>query len=267
MIGLASLRRGGSRVRRWLLPVARWARWGLRWASRGLVAAVLVTVVQVLFVRFVDPPFTATMVQRVVERGWRGDGLVWVDHRPVGLQAMGTFPRAAVASEDGRFFFHHGFDLHGICAALEANREGRALRGGSTISQQVARNVFLVQWRSWVRKGLEVWYTVWLELLVPKHRILELYGNVAETGPHHFGVEAAAQHWYGVDAEALSAERAARLVYLLPNPRERRPGAREGGDKASWVARNRVPFPGDPGFDRAQRTWDAQKTPWRCFLP
>jgi monofunctional biosynthetic peptidoglycan transglycosylase len=250
------------------LPRARrWGRWGLRWALRGLTVFTVFTVLQVLFVRFVDPPFTATMVQRVVERTWRGEGHAWVDHRSVPLEAMGPFPRAAVASEDGRFFFHHGFDLQGICAALEANREGRALRGGSTISQQVARNVFLVQWRSWIRKGLEVWYTAWLELLVPKERILELYGNVAETGPHHFGVEAAARHWYGRSAKALSPEQAARLVYLLPNPRERRPDSRSGGEKARWVDRNRVPFPGDPGFDRAQQVWDAQATPWRCFLP
>ncbi len=227
---------------------------------------VLVTVLQVQFVRFVDPPFTATMVQRVAERAWRGDGLAWVDHRSVPLEAMGPFPRAAVASEDGRFFFHHGFDLQGICAAIESNRDGGSLRGGSTISQQVARNVFLVQWRSWLRKGLEVWYTVWLELLVPKARILELYGNVAETGPHHFGVEAAAQHWYGKPASQLSSDQAARLVYLLPNPRERSPKGKGAGEKAGWVRRNAVPFPGDPGFDDAARRIEAQGSSWRCFV-
>lgn len=226
----------------------------------------VLTILQVLFVRFVDPPFTATMVQRVVERGWRGDGWTWVDHRSVPLEDMGGFPRAAVASEDGRFHHHHGFDLRGICAAMASNQKGRPLRGGSTISQQVARNVFLVQWRSWIRKGLEVWYTVWLELLVPKDRILELYGNVAESGPHHFGVEAAARHWYGVPASSLSQEQARRLVYLLPNPRQRSPKGVEGAAKADWVQRNQVPFPGDPGFELAQARLEAQGPSWRCLV-
>jgi len=224
------------------------------------------SVLQVAAVRWVEPPFTPTMLQRVAERGLRGDGWAWVDHRPRSLEAMGSaLPRATVASEDGRFFVHHGFDYAGICAAVRANRSGGSLRGGSTISQQVARNVFLVQHRSWLRKGLEVWYTVWLELLVPKERILELYLNVAESGPHHFGFEAAAQHWYGVPARRLSKERAARLVALLPSPRTRTPSGSVATKKVGWVARNPVPFPGDPGYDRLEAQWAEAPWPWECL--
>lgn len=246
----------------------------MRWrALRRLVGAFVVaggamaalSVLWVLSVRFVEPPFTATMIQRFGERAWAGDGVAWVDHRPVPLEAMGrALPRAVVASEDGRFFVHHGFDWEGICAALEANRSGGSLRGGSTISQQVARNVFLVQRRSWVRKGLEVWFTAWLELLVPKERILELYLNVAETGPHHFGFEAAAQHWYGKPAAKLTAAEAARLASLLPAPRSRSPRGELADRKVAWVAANQVPFPGDPGFERLVAGWSKTPWPWAC---
>jgi len=239
--------------------------WGV-----GFVAALMVlSVVQVVAVRWVDPPVTATMVQRVIERGMAGEGWRWVDHRPMALQQMGSaLPRAVVASEDGRFWVHAGFDYEGICAAVRANRSGkRGLRGGSTISQQVARNVFLVQKRSWLRKALEAWYTLWLEVLVPKERILELYLNVAESGPHHFGFEAAAQHWYGRPAAELSSEQAARLAALLPSPRTRTPQGASATAKVGWVARNQVPFPGDPGFERLQAAWADAPWPWQCLDP
>jgi monofunctional glycosyltransferase len=170
-----------------------------------------------------------------------------------------------VASEDGHFWMHRGFDWSGICAAAKSNAAGKRLRGGSTITQQVARNVFLVQHRSWVRKGLEAWYTVWLELLVPKERILELYLNIAESGPHHFGFQAAARHWYGKPAIDLSRDQGARLVALLPNPRERTPVGDLGAKKAAWVLQNEVPFPGDPGFDRAAALWKAADGPLSCW--
>lgn len=230
-----------------------------------MAAALVLSVLWVAAVRFVDPPFTATMLQRVGERAWAGDGLAWVDRRPQPLEAFGeALPRAVVASEDGRFFVHHGFDWEGICAALEANRSGGSLRGGSTISQQVARNVFLIQRRSWIRKGLEVWFTLWVELLLPKERILELYLNVAETGPHHFGFEAAAQHWYGKPAQALSRAEAARLASLLPAPRTRTPHGDRAAKKVSWIAANQVPFPGDPGFGALEAAWQTTPWPWSC---
>ena len=234
----------------------------LRVTALLAVGAPVFSVMQVAAVRFVDPPFTLTMVQRVAEGA--GDGLRWVDYRPVALAALGEVPQAAVSSEDGRFFVHHGFDWVAICDAVASNRAGKPLRGGSTISQQVARNVFLVQRRSWVRKALEAWYTVWLELLVPKERILELYVNVAETGPHVFGFEAAAQHWYHKPASRLTRAEAARLVALLPNPRERTPSGREAAAKERWLVGNRAPFPGEPGFERVEREWAASPWPWAC---
>jgi monofunctional biosynthetic peptidoglycan transglycosylase len=247
-----------SRARAWLGRL-------LRWAVIAAVGLPLFSVAQVVAVRWVDPPLTATMAQRWVEGGFDGAGWSWVKVDAVSLDAMGPVPVAAVSSEDARFFVHSGFDWQGICAAAKANRDGASLRGGSTISQQVARNVFLIQRRSWVRKGLEAWYTVWLELLVPKERILELYLNVAETGPKVFGFEAAAQHWYKKPASALSSSEAARLVALLPAPRSREPSGSSSTSKVKWLARNRVPFPGDPGFEELEAAWEKAPWPWQCF--
>ncbi len=130
--------------------------------------------------------------------------------------------QAVVAAEDQRFFQHHGFDLQAIDAALrERMREGR-LRGASTISQQVAKNLFLWDARSWVRKALEAWLTVWIELLWPKTRILELYVNIAQFGPGIFGVGAAAELAFGHAATELSAEEAALLAAVLPSPERMR---------------------------------------------
>lgn len=124
--------------------------------------------------------------------------------------------RAAAAAEDARFCDHPGFDLDAIEAALS---DTRRLRGGSTISQQVAKNVFLWQGRSWLRKGLEAGFTLLVELLWPKRRIMEVYLNVAETGPGLFGVEAAARHYFGKPASALTLREAALIASLLPNPK------------------------------------------------
>jgi monofunctional biosynthetic peptidoglycan transglycosylase len=124
---------------------------------------------------------------------------------------------AVVAAEDQRFPLHHGFDFAEIGEALEERGNGR-LRGASTISQQVAKNLFLWQGRSFVRKGLEAWLTLWIELLWPKRRILEVYLNLAELGPGVFGVEAASRRTFGKPAARLEAEEAALLAAVLPNP-------------------------------------------------
>src|SRR3546814_15497382 len=129
--------------------------------------------------------------------------------------------RAAIAAEDSRFGSHWGFDLEAIGKAVERNRQGRKLRGGSTISQQTAKNAFLWQGRSWVRKGLEAWFTVLIELLWSKHRIMEVYLKIAETGIGPFGANAGAQRHFGPDATPLSRTAAARLAALLPLPQKR----------------------------------------------
>ena len=152
------------------------------------------------------PPTTLLMLTRVIE----GEG---VDYRWRSLNHISPhLVRAVIAAEDSRFCSHRGFDM-------ERNRRGGQVRGGSTISQQTAKNVFLWPQRSWVRKGLEAGYTVLIETVWPKRRIMEVYLNVAEWAPGVYGAEAAARHWFGVSAADLSASQAARLAAILPSPR------------------------------------------------
>jgi monofunctional glycosyltransferase len=202
------------------------------------------TLVQVVFVRFIDPPLTLSMLEQVWDR-WRLEGEVrGFAYAPISMDQMGKdLPVAAVSSEDARFWSHHGFDTAAIAAAWEANQDGGKVRGGSTISQQAARNLFLWQGRSWLRKGLEAWYTLWLEALVPKERILELYLNIAETGPAQFGVEAGARHWYGVAARKLTPNQAGRLIGILPSPRKWTPSGKTASKRAAWIANNPAPGP------------------------
>jgi monofunctional biosynthetic peptidoglycan transglycosylase len=130
---------------------------------------------------------------------------------------------AAVALEDMRFASHRGFDWEEIRKARHQHASGRKQRGASTISQQTAKNVFLLPHRSWVRKGLEAYFTLWVEWIWGKERILEVYLNVAETGPGLFGVEAAAQHYFQKPAKSLTAQEAALIASCLPNPLQRSP--------------------------------------------
>jgi monofunctional biosynthetic peptidoglycan transglycosylase len=130
-------------------------------------------------------------------------------------------PRAAIAGEDGNFCSHRGFDFDAIEQAMRANAAGRRLRGGSTISQQTAKNAFLWQGGGYVRKALEAWFTVLVEALWPKRRIMEVYLNIAETGIGTYGVNAGAQRYYGHDASRLSPIEAARIAAVLPLPKRR----------------------------------------------
>jgi monofunctional biosynthetic peptidoglycan transglycosylase len=132
---------------------------------------------------------------------------------------------SAIAAEDARFCRHSGFDIEAIEKALKANENGGKIRGGSTISQQTAKNVFLWPGRDWVRKGLEAGYTVLIEVVWPKRRIMEVYLNVAEMGPGVFGAEAAARHWFGKSARDLTPSEAARIAAILPSPRRYNAGA------------------------------------------
>jgi monofunctional biosynthetic peptidoglycan transglycosylase len=229
------------------------------WLGRLFLLLILIPTLQVVLLRWVDPPFTLT----ILDRATSSNPMRWPvqQHRP--LHELGYTPRAAVAAEDGHFFQHHGFDWEGICKAAHSKR----LRGGSTISQQVARNVFLWQERSWLRKGLEVGYTVLLELLLPKTRILEVYLNVAETGPMRFGVEAAAQQEFHESAAQLSPEQAGRIIAIFPSPRKWRVGDDRATKKAAWILENPVPFPGEAGYEQAMQQY--QKTapwPWDCWI-
>ena len=160
--------------------------------------------------RWVIPPITHT---QWAEQSRLGQiERVWI---PIGRS--GPMPSAIIAAEDAGFCAHHGFDMEAIRQALD---EGRR-RGASTLSQQVAKNVYLWQDASWVRKGLEAAITLVIELTWPKQRIVEVYLNVAEMGEGVFGAEAAAQHWFGVSARDLSFQQAAYIAAILPNPRGR----------------------------------------------
>lgn len=194
-------------------------RW-LRWALAVPLLLMLASVLQVAALRFVDPPFSAFMVARQLDAWSKGDwdfriAYDWRDRD----QVSSNLPLAVIASEDQRFAEHYGFDLEAIEKARARHERGGKLRGASTISQQTAKNLFLWSGRSWVRKGLEAWYTALIELMWPKSRIIEVYVNVAEFGDGVYGAQAAARTWFGKDASQLTAAEAARLAAVLPSPK------------------------------------------------
>ncbi|WP_374389188.1 monofunctional biosynthetic peptidoglycan transglycosylase [Brevundimonas sp.] len=181
----------------------------------GLILLVLVAVpvVGVLLFAVVPPTPTILMLQQAA----KGQGL---DYRWRGLNDISpNLVNAAIAAEDARFCSHHGFDMEAIQKALDHNAEGGRMRGGSTISQQTAKNVFLWPSRDWVRKGLEAGYTVLIETVWSKRRIMEVYLNVVEWAPGVYGAQAASRHWFGKDADELTTREAARLAAILPAPR------------------------------------------------
>lgn len=173
---------------------------------------------QVAVLRFVPSPPTILMIQQAI----KGNGL---DYRWRSLDRMSPYlVTAAIAAEDVRFCSHNGFDFDAIQKAMKANERAEArgsakMRGGSTITQQTAKNVFLWPQRSYVRKGLEAGYSVLIEYGWGKRRIMEMYLNVAEFAPGVYGAEAASRHWFGKSAENLGRAEAARLVAVLPSPR------------------------------------------------
>jgi monofunctional biosynthetic peptidoglycan transglycosylase len=187
----------------------------LRWLGRALLGFLIVSIVWVGLYRFVPPPVTFTMLANAVDG--RGIDKDWMS-----LSRMDPdIARAAIAGEDAGFCHHHGFDFTAIHKAIEHNERGKRIRGGSTISQQTAKNVFLWQGRSWLRKGLEAWFTVLIETLWGKRRIMEMYLNVAETGIGTYGVNAGAQRYFHHDASHMSQTEAARLVAVFPLPKKR----------------------------------------------
>jgi monofunctional glycosyltransferase len=217
---------------------------GIRWGRhlRNLIVTVIVVllvgpVLAVVVYRFIPPPITILMLERMAQ----GQGL---DHRWTPMSRMSpALPRAAIAAEDARFCSHHGFDFNAIEKAVNHNdRKPSKIRGGSTISQQTAKNVFLWPDRSWIRKGFEAYFTVLIEAVWGKPRIMEVYLNTVEMGPGVYGVEAAAQKYFHVSARDVSPAQAARLIAILPSPlkwqvidpgayvrrRDRKIGAAEG---------------------------------------
>lgn len=194
-------------------PPASPGRRILRWIGRILAGIGAIYAVLILLFSFLPPPINFYQIGEA----WRLGGIEkdWVPMEDIAP----VMARSAVAAEDANFCRHWGFDMDAIRDAIEDG----AMRGGSTISQQVVKNVFLWQDRSWLRKALEAALTPVVELVWTKRRVLEVYLNVAEFGEGVFGVQAAAQHYFGVDARDLTAVQAARLAAVLPNPKERNP--------------------------------------------
>jgi monofunctional biosynthetic peptidoglycan transglycosylase len=177
----------------------------------------------VLLYRFVNPPITWLIISET-----------WFSDKPEGLPKRKWIPyedlsdnlkRAAIAGEDAHFMDHHGFDTKAIQAAYKRNQTGKPKRGGSTISQQTAKNVFLWPHRSWLRKGFETWFTMLIEIFWGKERILEVYLNIIETGDGLFGMESASQFYFNKSAQSLTKRQAALLIAVLPNPIRWKPNA------------------------------------------
>ena len=198
----------------------------------------------IVLIRFIDPPITITQITSIIE----GDGF---NRKHVSLNEMSKASKLAViASEDQLFPDHNGFDIKGIERALAFNKKkkGKKIRGASTISQQVAKNVFLWQGRSWFRKGLEVYFTFMIELVWSKERILEVYLNEAEMGKGIFGIEAAAKKYFKKPASRLTRTEAAMIAASLPNPVRYtiKPLSTYVSRKYPWVLRQMNNLDGDP---------------------
>lgn len=198
----------------------------------------------IVLIRFVDPPITITQITSIIE----GNGF---KRTHISLDQMSMASKLAViASEDQLFPDHNGFDLKGIKKALAFNKKkkGKKIRGASTISQQVAKNVFLWQGRSWFRKGLEVYFTFMIELVWSKKRILEVYLNEAEMGKGIFGIEAAAKKYFKKPASRLTRTEAAMIAASLPNPVRYtvKPVSTYVSRKYPWVLRQMNNLDGDP---------------------
>ncbi|MBR1792325.1 MAG: monofunctional biosynthetic peptidoglycan transglycosylase [Bacteroidales bacterium] len=205
----------------------RWTSWSqLSWWRRvcrvswlSVVAVWLSTVAVVILYRYVNPPFTPLMVQRFFEQYHAADRHVNFERDYVSINDISpNLVDAVVYSEDGLFMYHKGFDIKQIRMSYLENKQGRRVRGGSTISQQTAKNAFLPHTRSMLRKGLEAYFTGLIELFWGKKRIMEVYLNIIEFGDGIYGCEAAAQHYFGHSAKALTPNEAAQLAVCLPSP-------------------------------------------------
>jgi monofunctional biosynthetic peptidoglycan transglycosylase len=222
---------------------------GVLWAVGGWL---VLTLGAVLLLRWVDPPTTAFMLRDRSIAWWQEDKAYrfqheWVDWKAISSQAK----LAVIASEDQKFAAHYGFDLESISAALADRRKGGRTRGASTLSQQVAKNLFLWPGQSWVRKGLEAWFTLLIETCWTKQRILEVYLNVAEFGKGVYGVGAASTAFFHKPAARLSAADAALLAAVLPSPKRFRVTAASAyvRKRQQWILGQMRAITKDPAID------------------
>ena len=220
-------------------PVKNWWQNTVKWTLRIILGFFAITIFWVIALRFINPPVTYLMIKRGFEWKAAGKGFKiekdWLDYDELST----NLKKAAIAGEDAHFMTHNGFDTKAIIEAFEKNQDGKPLRGGSTISQQTAKNVFLWPERSWVRKGLETYFTALIEIFWSKKRILEVYLNVIEMGQGVYGAEAAAQYYFNKSGKSLSKKEAALIIAILPNPRKwdaRRP-SRYVNSRANSIAR------------------------------
>ena len=180
----------------------------------------IISLLLVLFYKFVTVPFTPLMGIRMIEQQFDGKEIVY-SHDWVPIDSISqNLQKAVIASEDANFLKHNGFDFDAIEKAMKNNKKGKKLKGGSTISQQTAKNVFLWQGRSYFRKGLEAYFTVLIEFFWSKERIMEVYLNSIEMGNGVYGAQAACRYWYQKDAKSLTRTQAASIAAILPNPRK-----------------------------------------------
>ena len=211
----------------------------LRTALKTLFTLLALSILLVLLTRWVNPPFSALMAEQWFSAKFAGEShnsqRTWTPWPTL----PDNLKIAVIAAEDQQFPNHYGFDIAAIRAALTHNQDSESIRGASTISQQVAKNTFLWSSRSWPRKALEAWFTLWIEIFWSKERILEVYLNSAEWGPGIFGAQAAAQYHFNTDAANLSNQQAYLLAAILPSPLLRsasQPSAATT-QRANWIAR------------------------------
>lgn len=217
-----------------------------RFIKRLFLILFIAQFIYILLLKWVDPPFTLTQLGSF----FSGHGLKrdYVDRSNMSVYAK----LAVIASEDQLFPDHNGFDFKSIQKAMKHNRKSKSLRGASTLSQQVAKNVFLWQGRSWIRKALEVYFTFMIELIWGKKRILEMYLNVSEMGKGVFGIEAAAQKYYKKSAKKLTRMEAACIAACLPNPKVYtvKPLSSYVSRRCGWITRQMNNLQNDPDIQQ-----------------
>jgi monofunctional biosynthetic peptidoglycan transglycosylase len=198
-------------------------RFVVQWLLIALVLVWVLTALSLVMMRWIDPPTTAVHVERRFQ-AWIHDTKYQERYEFVPMKQISPeLQHAAVAAEDARFYQHHGFDWEAMEIAAEDDMKGGKLRGGSTITQQLVKNLFFGTERSILRKGAEFTLVPVAELVLGKQRILELYLNVVEWGPGVYGAEAASRYWYRTPARSIDRERGARLAAILPSPLKRHP--------------------------------------------
>jgi monofunctional biosynthetic peptidoglycan transglycosylase len=192
----------------------------LLWTKKAVKWFFILSIISVIIFRFVPVPLTPLMITRCIDQKMAGEEMILShDWEPI-ENISPNLQKAVIASEDGTFLSHYGFDFGAMQKAFKGNLKGKRIKGGSTISQQTVKNVFLWQGRSYIRKIFEAYFTVLIEIFWSKERIMEVYLNSIEMGEGVYGAQAASQHWFKKDAKDLSKLEAASIAAILPNPRK-----------------------------------------------